>query len=74
METKEAREMREMLQFLDALLNGPQRDLHKHKCTGCGCIWEHMTPPPEATAEEYREQHLCPKGCGLDIRMKYRGA
>lgn len=70
----ESKEAREMLELLNLILGPPPRDLHKHKCTGCGCIWEHMTPPPEATAEEYREQHLCPKGCGLDIRMKYRGA
>lgn len=34
-------------------------DLHKHKCPGCGHIWEHGSEN-----RGNKEAHQCPTGCG----------
>lgn len=47
------------------------RGLHKHKCGRCEHVFEHMTPPLEATEEEYHAAHDCPTGCGNNERRLY---
>lgn len=43
------------------------RTLHKHKCGECEHVFEHMTPPLDATEDDYHVAHNCPK-CGHNER------
>lgn len=42
---------------------------HKHKCDGCGFIWEHVRAT-EASSAEYHKLHDCAV-CGLNQREVY---
>ena len=55
------------IMFEDEML----RDHHKHRCPRCLVIWEHDRPPPTASDEDYERAHMCPRGCGIDVRDKY---
>lgn len=61
-------------EFLEALMKAlveRTRDLHKHRCEKDGTIWEHVSPPFDASEAEYRQAHQCPK-CGTEQRDKYQ--
>lgn len=48
------------------------RDHHYHACA-CGEVWDHMTPPDEASDAEYEAAHRCQQ-CGRQCRTKYTAA
>lgn len=47
-------------------------DVHKHRCPRCMGIWEHDGAQLQLGSDEgYTQAHLCPRGCGIDVRDRY---
>ncbi|MEN9605040.1 MAG: hypothetical protein RJB39_725 [Candidatus Parcubacteria bacterium] len=46
-----------------------QNRRHRHRCSNCGCIWEH-----DDSCYDNTEAHTCPTpGCGEEQYRKYNG-
>jgi hypothetical protein len=71
---RNADEIETLMLFMRSILGqGRGPDVHRHRCPKCACVWRHQRPPDEAGEEEYRAAHLCPRGCGEEVRERYRG-
>lgn len=45
---------------------------HRHKCAGCGCVWEHDDACRDLPPAEHHAAHACPK-CGREATDWYLG-